>query len=192
MENIINGAELISGPPVKTDVLRQTIQRISYHLALDPSKLSNPCLQQELASEIPQLLLQTLSSLQPVKKKPISALRSKALKKAETYIVEFGDEPPKIQDICKATGASLRTLQFAFVEKYGITPKTYLEFYRLNAVRKMLRKRDPSTTKIIDVANRWGFWHMGKFAGDYHKLFGELPSQTLGRILSHNNPGLVT
>lgn len=30
-----------------------------------------------------------------------------------------------------------------------------------------------------DVANNWGFWHMGRFAADYRKFFGELPSETL-------------
>jgi len=29
------------------------------------------------------------------------------------------------------------------------------------------------------VANAWGFWHMGQFARDYRRLFGELPSDTL-------------
>ncbi|MCK5375915.1 MAG: helix-turn-helix domain-containing protein, partial [Acidobacteria bacterium] len=32
---------------------------------------------------------------------------------------------------------------------------------------------------VTDVANNWGFWHMGQFAADYRKMFGELPSQTL-------------
>ena len=32
---------------------------------------------------------------------------------------------------------------------------------------------------IRDIANRYGFWHMGQFAADYKKLFGELPSKTL-------------
>ena len=35
--------------------------------------------------------------------------------------------------------------------------------------------------KVADVANEWGFWHMGGFAADYRKLFGELPSTTLNR-----------
>ena len=37
-------------------------------------------------------------------------------------------------------------------------------------------------TRISDVANRWGFWHMGSFAADYRKQFGELPSETLRSV----------
>ena len=35
---------------------------------------------------------------------------------------------------------------------------------------------------IIDAASRWGFWHMGQFAADYRRKFGELPSETRNRV----------
>ena len=35
---------------------------------------------------------------------------------------------------------------------------------------------------ITDIAKRWGFWHMGQFAADYKKQFGELPSETVKRV----------
>jgi hypothetical protein len=34
---------------------------------------------------------------------------------------------------------------------------------------------------LADIANKWGFWHLGQFAEDYRLLFGELPSETYGR-----------
>ncbi|MCP4405581.1 MAG: helix-turn-helix domain-containing protein [bacterium] len=74
---------------------------------------------------------------------------------------------------------SKRTLQYAFLEHFGVSPKRYLQIYRLNRVRSILKKRDPNSVAVADVANRWGFWHMGQFAKDYRKLFGELPSSTL-------------
>jgi AraC family ethanolamine operon transcriptional activator len=32
-----------------------------------------------------------------------------------------------------------------------------------------------------EIAIEWGFWHMGQFAADYRRQFGELPSETLTR-----------
>ena len=59
-------------------------------------------------------------------------------------------------------------------------PKQYLHARRLAGVRRELRLA-PSEVRVVDVANRWGFWHMGRFAADYRKQFGEQPSETLRR-----------
>jgi len=61
-----------------------------------------------------------------------------------------------------------------------VTPKQYLQATRLGCVRKELC-RNGSAVKITDVAAEWSFWHMGKFAADYRRQFGELPSETLRR-----------
>jgi len=39
---------------------------------------------------------------------------------------------------------------------------------------------------IGDVAARWGFWHLSRFAADYTRLFGELPSATRARWLAES------
>ena len=51
----------------------------------------------------------------------------------------------------------------------------------VRSVHRELWHSASSTTRITDVANNWDFWHMGQFAADYRKLFGELPSETLAR-----------
>jgi len=39
---------------------------------------------------------------------------------------------------------------------------------------------------VGDVAARWGFWHLSRFAADYSRLFGELPSATRARWLAES------
>jgi AraC family ethanolamine operon transcriptional activator len=46
-------------------------------------------------------------------------------------------------------------------------------------VRRELRAAEPGTARVTDVAMRWGFWQLGRFAVEYRALFGERPSQTL-------------
>ncbi len=82
--------------------------------------------------------------------------------------------------ICRASGVSYRTLNYAFLERFGVAPKQYLQAIRLDGARKDLRKLGPNCA-IIDAANTWGFWHMGQFGKDYKRQFGELPSETLRR-----------
>ncbi len=62
-----------------------------------------------------------------------------------------------------------------------MTPKAYIKGHRLFKVHRELRRSAPDKTRVSDVANLWGFWHMGQFASDYRKLFRELPSETLKR-----------
>lgn len=130
---------------------------------------------------IPEQLLAAVVSSRPVKHYVSSRLRDRALKKAITYISEFSQECPTVQMICQEADVSKRTLEYAFLERFGVPPKTYLQSFRLNGVYRELCRLDPFSTKVIDVANHWGFWHMGQFAADYRKLFGELPSETLSK-----------
>jgi AraC family ethanolamine operon transcriptional activator len=107
--------------------------------------------------------------------------RSRALRLALEYVEEQAGYAPTIKDICQASGASYRTLNRAFLDRFGVTPKQYLQAVRLSGVRKDLRQMGPYSA-ITDIANDWGFWHMGQFAADYKRQFGELPSETTRRV----------
>ena len=125
-------------------------------------------------------ILNAFADGQPVKR-PGARLRDLALRRSTAFIEESGGRSLTVREVCEASGASWRTLDYAFKERYGISPKAYLRTRRLNAVRRDLRAVGPGGDTVHNVAGRWGFWHMSQFARDYHKLFGELPSQTLGR-----------
>lgn len=89
------------------------------------------------------------------------------------------DVVPSIVDICAVVGVSERTLQYAFRDYVDMSPITYLRRCRLNRVRATLRTSDPQTTTVTQIAMRFGFLHLGRFAEDYRQLFDESPSVTL-------------
>ena len=60
-------------------------------------------------------------------------------------------------------------------------PKRYLLLRRMNLARQALRQAAPDTTSVTDIATRFGFWQLGRFAVEYQTLFGESPSATLRR-----------
>lgn len=90
-----------------------------------------------------------------------------------------GHECPTIIDLCRHAGVSQRTLQYCFLDTIGLTPIAYLRIARLHRARAELRNAAGPNVKVGDVAARWGFWHLSKFASDYRQLFGQLPSETL-------------
>jgi AraC-like DNA-binding protein len=106
--------------------------------------------------------------------------RSRAFCIALDYIRENASKAPSIEEICNASGVSWRTLDYAFRERLDLTPSQYLKAVRLKGVRRSLFEREPET-RISEVAAEWGFWHMGMFALDYRRQFGELPSETARR-----------
>ena len=82
-------------------------------------------------------------------------------------------------ELARATGASARALQRAFERSGQPSPMTYLRQVRLHRVHAELAANSPESVTVTMVAGRWGFVHLGRFAGQYHQLFGENPSETL-------------
>lgn len=179
---LLQSSEVFQLPAIAMKRIRESCFSFFDHLAMAPERLHDANFGAELQEELPGLIIAAISHSGIRKSKiPQARVRSQALKRALDAIVAYAEAPLTVMKLCEMTGASERTLQYAFQEKYGISPKAYLQSYRLNQVRKKLRPGNPSNTVISDIANEWGFWHMGQFAADYRRMFGELPSATLSR-----------
>jgi len=113
---------------------------------------------------------------------PGAAARRQIVTRARDYMRSHADEAITVPDLCVATGASRRALQYAFEDVVHLSPVTYLRVMRLNHVRSELQSRRHDT--VGDIAARWGFWHPSRFAAEYRQLFGELPSVTRTRFAS--------
>lgn len=88
---------------------------------------------------------------------------------------------PSIGSLCEALRASPRTLEAAFRECAGISPHRFFHLQRLNRARRELARSWSEEARVTDIALGLGFTELGRFAGQYRKLFGELPSETLRR-----------
>ena len=83
-------------------------------------------------------------------------------------------------ELCKQAGCSQRALEICFKARFGVTPKKYIKCLRLAQVHKGLQNfDDQGVESIIELAGINGFWHMGQFAADYRRIYGQLPSETL-------------
>lgn len=105
--------------------------------------------------------------------------RVKLVRQAEELVRSNDDSAIRVTDLCAELKVSERTLRYAFAELTEMSPAAYLRTQRLNRVRRILAAADPETTRVNSVAYEHGFWHLGQFAHDYLKHFGERPSETL-------------
>jgi AraC-like DNA-binding protein len=103
------------------------------------------------------------------------------LERARDYIHRHAHESFSMDDLERAAGVSRFKLFDCFRKHLGCPPMTYLKQYRLHAVHEaLLSAKGPRN--VSTVAMDWGFTHLGRFAGDYKKCFGETPSATLDRM----------
>ena len=136
--------------------------------------------EKQIESELLVRLIAPLNNCPESSRRLSLCNRSRALRRAIDYIEAHRDEAIQIKELCSAAHTTWSTLERAFQDAYGICPKKYLLLLRLHSVRRTLRD-DSAVSRVYEAANRWGFWHMGQFARDYRRLFGELPSQTLAQ-----------
>lgn len=88
--------------------------------------------------------------------------------------------PLTIADIAGNVGISSRLLQLGFRRSHGVTPVAYLRRIRLEAIHDEL-SRPENMLPVSEVALKWGFTHMGRFAALYRAAFGLYPSDTVRR-----------
>jgi AraC-like DNA-binding protein len=82
-------------------------------------------------------------------------------------------------ELAGIAGVGVRVLQDSFRRHVGVPPLTYLRRLRLDGVHAELSRADARQVSVSEVALRWGFTHMGRFAGAYRARFGVSPSRTL-------------
>jgi AraC family ethanolamine operon transcriptional activator len=112
--------------------------------------------------------------------------RINVARRVEQHLLDDPAIPQTIDDLCRVAGTSRRTLEYAFRDYFGTSPKRFTKVLRLNAARNDLLRGDVSSARVVEIASGWGFTHMGQFAADYRHMFGEKPSETLHRIPAHH------
>lgn len=101
--------------------------------------------------------------------------RSKILEVMD-YIDEHPDEELSTAELAGIARISVRALQAGFRDLTGMSPRAYVRDVRLDRVH--LELGSGASGSISDVATRWGFYHLGRFAQQYRERFGVLPSET--------------
>lgn len=106
---------------------------------------------------------------------PVAPLAPRHVRAAEDYMRAHAAQALTLADLARAAGVSIRSLSAGFQAWRGTTPMRQLREIRLaGAHDDLLRGR----ASVSEVALRWGFNHLGRFAADYARRFGQHPSRT--------------
>lgn len=110
---------------------------------------------------------------------PVAAGPTRAARRAADWARDHYAEPLGVADLARVAHVSERALYAAFQQEYGTTPARWLRMMRLERARQALAASDAANVAAVAAAH--GFGHVGRFAADYRRAFGESPSQTLRR-----------
>ncbi|MGO4382459.1 helix-turn-helix domain-containing protein [Pseudoduganella sp. RAF53_2] len=109
--------------------------------------------------------------------------RSSVVRHAIRFMRVHLDQEFTMADVCAAAHVSERTLQYHFESCLGLPPQQYLKAMRLNAARILIRglgtATDARRRSIAEIAAQCGYEHASRFAGDFRRQFGCLPSESM-------------
>src|SRR5258707_6937867 len=102
------------------------------------------------------------------------------IKRAIDYLEGHLDLPVTVADLVVASQVPGRTLFQHFHDFKGTSPIRYLREARFERARLALLAAEPEES-ITAIAINLGFTHLGRFAVEYRRRFGERPSDALRR-----------
>jgi AraC family transcriptional regulator, ethanolamine operon transcriptional activator len=162
------------------DRLRQLITRFNSQDA--KIAILDPAAGTSAAQDMLDAMLRTIESssapgVQHVERSHIS--RSRVIGNAIALMEARQGEPLYVDDLCRATSVSERTLRNVFHEYFGVGPMRLLKARQLLEIRNALLAADPAHDTVAKIAASFGIWDFDLFARNYKALYGESPSETL-------------
>ena len=107
--------------------------------------------------------------------------------RALRWLREHLSETIELDVLADAAGVRPRTLETHFRIFLGTTPLGWARRMRLALARQEFIRRGQRTT-VTAVALNSGFTQLGRFAAEYRRAFGELPSATIARAKGSPTP----
>ena len=182
-EKLKHAAEthLVEAHPRNLQIFAVWANSLLEKLQLTPDLARTPVTLTSIQLELLDHLTMLAASLPPVTALESEPRRMRGLRKAVEYLRHTPNVHIPMSSLCRISGMSERSLQYAFRDAFGMTPNETMLHRRLHFVRQALLGSDTQNASVTEVAMQFGFSELGRFANRYRKLFGELPSQTLTR-----------
>lgn len=158
------------------EVIRDLLSAVARDLACTTQ--SSTLASQLMSEAVLRLLFEPLiNGVNHPASRVTSSIAPRAVKQAIDYMRANVGAPLRIRDVADACCVTPRTLENGFRDFKGTTPIAYLRKLRLEAARRELQASG-GNAKISEIARRWGFVDLGRFAERYRRAYGELPSET--------------
>ena len=147
-----------------------------------PEIIRHPEAARSLEQALIEALVECLGEANAGEDRAAQRRHSLIMRRFRRAVEENPDRVLYIPELAATIGVSNSTLRICCQEQLGMSPKRYLMLRHMHLARRSLRDSAPGMTKVTEIATRYGFWELGRFAVEYGSLFGEPPSATLRRM----------
>ena len=149
-----------------------------------PKFLSHPEVARAMEQGLIQALVTCLTIARAWTEGYANRHHARIMVRFEEVLAENLHRPLRMQQLCDLIVVSVRTFRLCCADFLGMSATRCALLRRLKEVREALRDADPGSANVAEVAHRFGFTELGRFAGTYRTTFGEPPSATLQRAPS--------
>lgn len=160
------------------DRLRRVVQRATSVQIDSLDFAAAQAMEEEVAICLSHVLERSVKELAPPLGRP-QFCRSRIIARTLALIEANEGQMIFVDDLCRATQVSERSLRNIFHDFFGVGPMRLLKLRQLREIRAALLRADPQRDTVTRIAARFGVWDFCLFARNYKALFGESPSRTL-------------
>jgi AraC family transcriptional regulator, ethanolamine operon transcriptional activator len=167
--------------------VQDTLLRLVNRICECPAILESTLAAGVIADDLLEIFISTLGADAHARERPPPpSVRSYTVYKAQQFIEERLATGFSMSELCKAVRVSRRALEYAFRDVVGLSPRRYIMALRLGRARRDIA--GGTLASISDIAQRWGFFHLGRFSALYKGFFGSfLPRRRAGNSWSRPN-----
>jgi AraC-like DNA-binding protein len=164
--------------------LLATVRFLRQELARPAGIATYPAARDQLESLVlTQILVAIPNNFVDLLRAPDAPAKHKHVRRVIDLIEAHPERDLTLAELADAAGTTARALQRGFKDVVGMSPTAYVRAVRLDRVHAELLNR-AGAASVTNVAMRWGFFHLGRFAHQYRERFGVLPSQTVRVTMS--------
>jgi AraC-like DNA-binding protein len=174
--------DLLRAPPAALARLLGLMEDAARLAASAPAQLADDRPAAALSGSILDALLACLAQDRLAPDRSARRSHDRIVARLRDIAADRPEDVTSLADLCAMLGTAERTLHLACQELLGMGAMQYLRGRRLERAHRTLRAANPHEDTVAEIAMRYGFWELGRFAGTYRSRFGEAPSATLRRL----------
>ncbi|MBN3828234.1 helix-turn-helix transcriptional regulator [Burkholderia sp. Ac-20384] len=137
---------------------------------------------QHVRTDNQSMSVEPTDSTQVVRSDDISARLPAKYRRAYRYLMDnLNQKDLSVREVASQIGVTERAMQVAFKNHLGLSPSELIRRQRMERIRDDLLDNGQSTSRVLEVANKWGVRHRSTLINSYRRVFEEAPSQTIER-----------